>query len=113
MEDQTTEAPMALVMWISSGIGLLCGFYVIYVQRKTGCNIHSHRLLAFLSGRSISQIIADLGVSVNRPFQDGPLRACRLQDRRTSAGSNGMQERVTAETQDASQCGQRHGLYEC
>ncbi|MFZ8882157.1 MAG: multidrug effflux MFS transporter [Paracoccaceae bacterium] len=34
MEDQTTEAPMALVMWISSGIGLLCGFYVIYVQRK-------------------------------------------------------------------------------
>jgi hypothetical protein len=34
MEDQTTEAPMALVMWISSGIGLLCGFYVIYVQRR-------------------------------------------------------------------------------
>ena len=28
MDGQTTEAPMALVMWIATALGLVCGFFM-------------------------------------------------------------------------------------
>ena len=34
MDGQTTEAAMAMVMWMSTALGLVCSFYVLYVKRR-------------------------------------------------------------------------------
>ena len=34
MDGQGTEAAMAMVMWMSTALGLVCGFYVPYVKPR-------------------------------------------------------------------------------